>query len=157
MIKKRASVPGDPKPASRAGSDDAGGLTEARLRKMPESAYMNDAQLAFFRSRLVEMRQEVLLREVDARQRLNQNQVHADPADRATAEEEYFLDMRLRERESRLLHKIDEALQRIRSKEYGYCTQTGEPIGIARLLVRPTASVCIDVKDREERQAHVRG
>lgn len=154
MTKKHTPVSANPGTASRRSAPGAAELTEARLRKMPESAYMNEVQLAFFRSRLKEMRQEVVVREVDARQRLGQNQIHADPADRATAEEEYFLDMRLREREARLLHKIDEALQRIHNKEYGFCTQTGEPIGIARLLVRPTASVCVEVKDREERQSY---
>jgi DnaK suppressor protein len=133
-----------------------GELTEAQLRKMPDSAYMNDAQLAFFRLRLTEMRQEVLAREVGARQRLDRSESHADPADRATAEEECFVDMRLREREGRLLGKIDEALGRIRSRDYGYCEQTGEPIGIPRLLVRPTASVCVDVKDWQERLAQQR-
>jgi DnaK suppressor protein len=136
---------------------EAGELTEAQLRKMPDSAYMNDAQLAFFRLRLAEMRQEVLVREQGARQRLHLSENHADPADRATAEEENFVDMRLREREAKLLSKIDEALARIRSRDYGYCTQTGEPIGILRLLVRPTASVCVDVKDRQERQMQQRG
>lgn len=156
MSKKRASVSGGHDLPSRRESDSAAGMTEARLREMPDAAYMNDAQLAFFQARLTEMRHEVLMREIDARQRLHQNQVHADPADRATAEEESFLDMRLRERESRLLSKIEDALRRIRSKEYGYCTETGEPIGLKRLLVRPTASVCVDVKDREERQAQLR-
>ncbi|HZR33836.1 MAG TPA: RNA polymerase-binding protein DksA [Nevskia sp.] len=135
----------------------AGALTEAQLRKMPSSAYMNDVQLAFFRLRLTEMRQEVLAREVGARQRLHSSENHPDPADRATAEEEHFLDMRLREREARLLGKIEEALVRIGSRDYGYCSQTGEPIGIPRLLVRPTASVCVDVKDRQERLAQQRG
>jgi DnaK suppressor protein len=132
-------------------------LTEAQLRKMSDSDYMNDAQLAFFRGRLLEMRQEVLAREVGARQRLNESENHADPADRATAEEECFVDMRLREREARLLSKIDESLARIRSRDYGYCTQTGEVIGIARLLARPTASVCVDMKERQERDAQQRG
>jgi DnaK suppressor protein len=148
-MKKTATVS---KPAAAAPREPkAEILSEQELRAMPESAYMNDAQLAFFRSRLLEMRQEIVLREGDARERLNHNENHADPADRATAEEEYFLDMRLREREARLLRKIDEALARIRNKEYGYCEQTGEPIGIPRLLVRPTATVCVDVKDRDER------
>ena len=114
---------------------------------------MNDAQLAFFRELLLQMRKEVVEREIGAKERLNQGESHADPADRATAEEEYFLDMRLRERESRLLRKIDDALRRIRQKEFGYCEVTGEPIGIPRLLIRPTATVCVEVKDRDERLA----
>jgi DnaK suppressor protein len=142
---------------ARPGAVKTDCLTEVQLRDMPESAYMNDAQLAFFRQRLSEMRHEVLAREVGARQRLNQSESHADPADRATAEEECFVDMRLREREARLLRKIDEALTRIRSRDYGYCEQTGEPIGIARLLARPTASVCVDMKERLEREAQRHG
>ena len=75
----------------------------------------------------------------------------ADPADRATAEEEHWLDLRLRERESLLLRKIDEALKRIVDREYGYCEKTGDPIGIPRLLARPTATVCVDIKGQDER------
>ncbi len=150
MISKRMPAP---KAGPRRASVPARMPTEAQLRRMPGSAYMNEAQLAFFRGRLEEMRQEVLQREAGARQRLHQSESHADPADRATAEEEYYLDMRLRERESRLLRKIEDSLRRIQSHEYGYCMQTGEAIGIPRLLIRPTASVCVDVKDREERRA----
>ena len=71
--------------------------------------------------------------------------------DRATAEEEHWLDLRLRERESLLLRKIDEALRRIAEKEFGYCEKTGDPIGIPRLLARPTATVCVDIKGQDER------
>lgn len=125
-------------------------LTEEEIRAMPEDQYMNDAQLAFFRHRLLEMRQEVLDRAMEVKQRLHEREVYADPADRATAEEEHWLDLRLRERESLLLKKIDEALRRIEEREYGWCEVTGEPIGIPRLLARPTATVCVDVKDQSE-------
>jgi DnaK suppressor protein len=128
-------------------------LSEADIRNMPPSDYMNDAQLDFFRRRLIGMREEMLSREAGAKERLHQNENHADPADRATAEEEHFLDLRLREREALLLRKIDESLRLIHSRDYGYCAKTGEPIGIPRLLVRPTATVCIDVKDRDEKLA----
>lgn len=130
----------------------AGGsnLTEADVRRMPESAYMNDQQLEFFRQRLLQMRSEVVEREVDVKERLHQRESFADPADRATAEEEHWLDLRLRERESLLLRKIDDALRRIRDREYGYCEVTGEPIGIPRLLARPTATVSVDVKGQNE-------
>lgn len=130
----------------------AGGttLTEAEIRRMPESAYMNDTQLEFFRQRLLQMRTEVVEREVDVKERLHQRESFADPADRATAEEEHWLDLRLRERESLLLRKIDDALRRIRDREYGYCEVTGEPIGIPRLLARPTATVSVDVKGQNE-------
>jgi DnaK suppressor protein len=128
----------------------AGGssLTESDVRRMPESAYMNDQQLEFFRQRLLQMRSEVVEREVDVKERLHQRESFADPADRATAEEEHWLDLRLRE--SLLLRKIDDSLRRIRDREYGYCEVTGEPIGIPRLLARPTATVSVDVKGQNE-------
>jgi DnaK suppressor protein len=139
------------KAAAKAAPVAAGELTEAMVRAMPEDEYMNEVQTAFFRARLLEMRQEVLSREVDAKERLHQREVFADPADRATAEEEHWLDLRLRERESLLLRKIDEALKRIADREYGYCEKTGDPIGIPRLLARPTATVCVDIKGQDER------
>ncbi|TDU31603.1 TraR/DksA family transcriptional regulator [Panacagrimonas perspica] len=126
-------------------------LSEDQIRRAPESAYMNDNQLSFFQERLLQMRGEVLARELDVKERLHQREVFADPADRASAEEEHWLDLRLRERESLLLKKIDDALRRIRDREYGYCEKTGEAIGIARLLARPTATVCVDIKGQDER------
>ena len=126
-------------------------LAEDDIRAMSDDEYMNDAQLDFFRTRLVQMREEVLQREMDVKERLHEREVFADPADRATAEEEHWLDLRLRERESLLLKKIDDALRRIEAKEYGYCEKTGDPIGIPRLLARPTATVCVDVKGQDER------
>ena len=132
-------------------------MTEAQIRRMPDSEYMNDAQLEFFRQRLIQMKEEVLRREVDAKERLHEREVFADPADRATAEEEHWLDLRLRERESMLLRKVDDALRRIKEKEYGYCEKTGEPIGILRLLARPTATVIVDVKGLHEKvETHFR-
>jgi DnaK suppressor protein len=129
----------------------AGLMTEDQIRNAPNSDYMNDEQLVFFRERLLQMRGEVLARELEVKERLHQREVFADPADRASAEEEHWLDLRLRERESLLLRKIEDALKRIRDKEYGYCEKTGEPIGIARLLARPTATVCVDIKGQDER------
>ena len=132
-------------------------LSEDDIRAMPDADYMNEAQLDYFRGLLMKMRQEVLARELDVKERLHQREIFADPADRATAEEEHWLDLRLRERESYLLRKIDESLRRIRDKEYGYCVKTGEPIGIPRLLARPTATVCVDVKGQDEKvETHFR-
>ncbi|TAM08976.1 MAG: RNA polymerase-binding protein DksA [Nevskiaceae bacterium] len=143
--------------ATKAPASSIVELTEEKLRAMSEADYMNAAQLAFFRARLLVMREEVLDREIDAKERLVERENFADPADRATAEENHWLDLRLRERESRLLSKIDGALQLIRTGEYGYCQKTGEPIGIPRLLARPTATVCVDVKDQSEKiETHFR-
>lgn len=126
-------------------------LTEEQLRAASEDDYMNDEQLAFFKARLFEMRQEVLDREVNSKEELSHSENVADPTDRATLEEEHWLDLRLREREAKLISKLDEAIQRIGSGEYGYCEETGDPIGIPRLLARPTATVSIDSKSRSER------
>lgn len=141
-----------PPKGSVDGSQMVGGrlVTEIELRRMRDDDYMNNTQLEFFRQRLLQMRSEVVDREVDVKERLHQRESFADPADRATAEEEHWLDLRLRERESLLLRKIDDALRRIRDREYGYCEVTGEPIGIPRLLARPTATVCVDVKGQNE-------
>ena len=151
-VKLAAAKPMRPRPIERNEFVSVGGrtLSESEIRKMPEAAYMNDTQLEFFRARLLQMRSEVVDREVDVKERLHQRESFADPADRATAEEEHWLDLRLRERESLLLRKIDDALRRIRDREYGYCEVTGEPIGIPRLLARPTATVCVDVKGQNE-------
>lgn len=138
-------------PARPVPRDTGAQLSEDDIREMSEDEYMNEQQLKFFRTRLILMREEVLQREMDVKERLHEREVFADPADRATAEEEHWLDLRLRERESLLLKKIDEALRRIEGKEYGYCEKTGDPIGIPRLLARPTATVCVDVKGQDER------
>ena len=137
--------------------DNVASLSDDDIRAMSDDDYMNEVQTEFFRQRLLKMREEVLARELDVKERLHQREIFADPADRATAEEEHWLDLRLRERESMLLRKIDESLRRIRDKEYGYCTKTGEPIGIPRLLARPTATVCVDVKGQDEKvETHFR-
>jgi DnaK suppressor protein len=151
-VAKPVAKPARLRPIERNEFVSVGGrtLSESEIRKMPESAYMNDTQLEFFRGRLLQMRSEVVDREVDVKERLHQRESFADPADRATAEEEHWLDLRLRERESLLLRKIDDALRRIRDREYGYCEVTGEQIGIPRLLARPTATVCVDVKGQNE-------
>lgn len=125
-------------------------LTEQDIRKMSDADYMCEAQLQYFRDLLLQQRKEVLDRQTEVKERLHQRETFADPADRATAEEEHWLDLRLRERESLLLRKIDESLRRIAEKEYGYCEVTGEAIGIPRLLARPTATVCVDVKGQNE-------
>lgn len=149
----QAAKPAVKMPAIKSSSIVApkGLITEAQLRRMSDKDYMNDTQLQFFRHKLMEMRQEVLDREIEVKERLHEREVFADPADRATAEEEHWLDLRLRERESLLLKKIDEAIRRIDANEFGYCEKTGDPIGVPRLLARPTATVCVDVKGQDER------
>ena len=126
-------------------------LTEAALLKMPASAYMNGEQLAFFRTRLETLRDEMLGNAADTGAHLKENETFADPNDRATVEEEHMLEQRVRDRERKLLKKIDAALARIESGEYGWCLETGEPIGLPRLLARPTAEYTIEAQERHER------
>lgn len=126
-------------------------LTEKQIKRAPKKDYMNDAQLAFFRERLLELKQETLDHISEARQRLADAQRETDELDRALSEEENRLRLRIADRESKLLPKIDEALKRIESGDYGFCEETGEPIGIDRLLLRPTATLCAEAKARQEK------
>jgi DnaK suppressor protein len=126
-------------------------LTEAALLKMPAAAYMNAEQLAFFRTRLEALRDEMLGNAADTGEHLKENENFADPNDRATVEEEHMLEQRVRDRERKLLKKVDAALRRIDSGEYGWCLETGEPIGLPRLLARPTAEYSIEAQERHER------
>ncbi len=126
-------------------------LTEAALLKMPESDYMNAEQLEFFRERLVGMRDELQLKVDETVEHMREQEVVADPADRATVEEEHALELRTRDRERKLLKKIEQALARISDESYGYCEETGEPIGLARLLARPTATLSVEAQARRER------
>lgn len=126
-------------------------LTEAALLKMPESDYMNEQQLAFFRERLVAMRDELQQKVDETVEHMREQEAVADPADRATVEEEHALELRTRDRERKLLKKIEQALGRIADESYGYCEETGEPIGLARLLARPTATLSVEAQARRER------
>lgn len=132
-------------------------MTEDELRAMPDSDYMNDAQLDFFRQRLLAIRAEVLTREAQIRARLDNNTRVADPGDRALVEESQWLDLRLRNREAHLRDKIDAALREIRNGDYGWCEVTGEAIGIERLLARPTATTGADVKNAAEARERIHG
>lgn len=117
----------------------------------PEEDYMNPEQLAFFHDRLVKMKEELIANADLTSQHLQEQESTADPADRATLEEEYALELRTRDRERKLLLKIDSTLRKIEEGSYGYCSDTGEPIGLARLLARPTATLTIEAQERRER------
>jgi DnaK suppressor protein len=113
--------------------------------------YMNKKQLAHFRTMLLAWRQELLDELVRTVQQMrDEADVHPDPNDRASRETDISLELRSRDRESKLLKKIDEALDRIDSGEYGYCEVCGVEIGIERLEARPTAELCIDCKTLDE-------
>ena len=114
-------------------------------------SYMSDAQLEHFRNILLQWKQELIdevKRTVD--QMKSDASQFADPADRATQEEEFSLELRTRDRESKLIRKINQTLSTIDSEDYGYCESCGIEIGIKRLEARPTATQCIDCKTLQE-------
>lgn len=116
-------------------------------------AYMSQEQLRHFRLILNTWKRD-LMEEVD--RTMNHMKDEAanppDPNDRATLESEFALELRTRDRERKLIRKIDEALSRIDGGSYGYCLETGEPIGIKRLEARPVATLCIEAQERRERR-----
>ncbi|MCX7946534.1 MAG: RNA polymerase-binding protein DksA [Hydrogenophilus sp.] len=124
---------------------------------MPESEYMNERQLAFFRWLLLQEKQRLLEKAAETTANLAEENINTpDWTDRATIEEEQALELRVRDRERKLMKKIDEALKRIEEGTYGYCEETGEPIGIPRLLARPTATLSIEAQERHERLEKLR-
>lgn len=132
-------------------------MTVDELLALPPQAYMNEAQQGFFRDLLNEQRQALQHRIDDEFEALREQDRSADEADQASREEQRQWQLRLLEREKKLLDKIDQALERLARGEYGWCRETGEPIGLRRLLLRPTASLCIEAKEREEqRERHQR-
>lgn len=117
--------------------------------------YMNPQQLAFFKRNLCALREQSLNHLRTAQQRIGEQPELNDEGDYASYEEESRMAIRIVERERQQLNKIDAALERIRNGEYGYCQESGEPIGIPRLLIRPTAEYCTEVKTRmEKRERH---
>ncbi len=125
-------------------------LTEAEILKMDEKDYMNDEQRDFFKRKLEQLQAELLHNAGQTTEHLRETVVVPDPADRATIEEEHALELRTRDRERKLLKKILQSLARIESGEYGWCEETGEPIGLARLLARPTATLSLEAQERRE-------
>jgi len=125
-------------------------LTEADLLKMSEKDYMNAAQLEFFKTKLLALKADLLMHANETTEHLRENVLVPDPADRATIEEEHALELRTRDRERKLLKKVEQSLLSIESGEYGWCEETGEPIGIPRLLARPTANLSLEAQERRE-------
>ncbi|WP_374592791.1 RNA polymerase-binding protein DksA [Aquabacterium sp.] len=151
MPQTATAVKVDPKLANawknKAGRD----LSEAELLAMPDSEYMNEKQLEFFKARLDLLKEDLLSNAGETTEHLREDtSIVPDPADRATIEEEHALELRTRDRERKLLKKISQALVRIDSGEYGYCDETGEPIGLGRLIARPTATLSLEAQQRRE-------
>ena len=125
-------------------------LTESELMKQPKAEYMSSAQRKFFKHRLLELQTQMRDNADATTEHLRELAVAPDPADRATQEEEHALELRTRDRERKLLKKIESALLRIEDGSYGYCEETGDAIGVPRLLARPTATLTIEAQERRE-------
>ena len=129
-------------------------LTKEQVLAAPEQDYMNPDQLAFFKQLLLELHELTLVRVREAKDQMACSFDSSDVSDRATWEEQSSIALRIVEREQKLLPKIQQALERIRCGEFGYCLESGEPIGIPRLLARPTAEYCAEVKAIKEIGEH---
>ena len=134
-----------------------GGLSEAEVIKQAKTDYMSRQQLAFFKQKLLELQTELRDNAGATTEHLRELAVAPDPADRATLEEEHALELRTRDRERKLLKKVQAALMRIEDSSYGYCEETGEPIGIQRLIARPTATLTIEAQERREMKQKMYG
>ena len=146
-----ATVKKDPKLLNNWKSKAPTELTDQELTSMPDSEYMNDVQLAAFRAKLVNLKTGILSNAGQTTEHLREDtSVVPDPADRATIEEEHALELRTRDRERKLLKKIEQSIARIDAGDYGYCDETGEPIGVGRLLARPTATLSLEAQQRRE-------
>ena len=146
-----SAVKKDPKLANNWKTKALAELTPAELLAMPDSEYMNEVQLAYFRHKLVLLKQNIFSNAVDTTEHLREDTlVVPDPADRATIEEEHALELRTRDRERKLLKKIEQSIMRIESGDYGFCDETGESIGVGRLLARPTATLSLEAQQRRE-------
>ena len=148
----------DPKLANNWKTKPLEQLTDDDVLSMPEAEYMNDVQLAFFKRKLQQLRNDMLANAGETTEHLREDtSVMPDPADRATIEEEHALELRTRDRERKLLKKIVQSIARIDSGDYGYCDETGEPIGVGRLLARPTANLSIEAQQRREQKQKLFG
>jgi DnaK suppressor protein len=146
-----AAAKKDPKLANNWKTKSAEQLTDAEVLAMPDSEYMNEKQTAFFRLKLVQLKRDMLANAGETTEHLREDTVVVpDPADRATIEEEHALELRTRDRERKLLKKIEQSIVRLDAGDYGYCDETGEPIGVGRLLARPTATLSLEAQQRRE-------
>ena len=125
-------------------------------RPSDKEPFMSERQREYFRQRLLAWREEILKEARDTLQHLqDENQSHPDLADRASSETDRAIELRARDRQRKLIAKIDAALQRIEDGTYGYCEETGEPISLKRLEARPIATLSVEAQERHERRERV--
>ena len=131
-------------------------LVEEEYRPTEDESFMNDRQLGYFRKKLLAWKDEILRESRETIGNLqSETENHPDLVDRASSEADRALELRTRDRQRKLISKIDEALRRIDDGVYGFCEETGEPIGLARLEARPTATMSVEAQERHERRERV--
>lgn len=130
---------------------------ETKALLAPTADYMSTEQRAFFRDLLCSERDALLRAAHETMSHLQEFEMTPDPSDRASLEEDHSLGLKVRDRERKQMHRIDEALMRIQNGSYGWCEETGEPIGISRLLARPTATLSLAAQERHEQKRKMRG
>ena len=129
---------------------------DEHYRPSDREPFMNERQRGYFRKKLLDWREEILQEAKETLQHLqDENQNHPDLADRASSETDRAIELRARDRQRKLIAKIDAALGRIEDGTYGYCEETGEPISIKRLEARPIATLSIEAQERHERRERV--
>ncbi|MGA7971276.1 MAG: RNA polymerase-binding protein DksA [Pseudolabrys sp.] len=125
-------------------------------RPSEKEPFMNERQREYFRAKLLTWREDILKESKETLQHLQEeNQNHPDIADRASSETDRAIELRARDRQRKLIAKIDEALARIDEGTYGYCEETGEPISLRRLEARPIATLSVEAQERHERRERV--
>jgi len=131
-------------------------LKDSEYRPSEDEPFMNDRQLEYFKQKLLDWKEDILKESRETVTHLQaETENHPDLADRASSETDRALELRTRDRQRKLISKIDEALRRIEEGNYGYCEETGEPIGIARLEARPIATLSLEAQERHERRERV--
>ena len=125
-------------------------------RPSEDEEFMNERQLEYFKQKLINWKEDILRESRETLTHLQaETENHPGIADRATSETDRALELRTRDRQRKLISKIDEALRRIEDGSYGYCEETGEPIGVARLDARPIATLSLEAQERHERRERV--
>jgi DnaK suppressor protein len=131
-------------------------LKDREYRPSEEEPFMNERQREYFRRKLVRWRDDILRESRETLQHLqNESENHPDLADRASSETDRAIELRARDRQRKLISKIDAALSRLEEGTYGFCEETGEPISIRRLEARPIATLSIEAQERHERRERV--
>ncbi len=125
-------------------------------RPSDDEQFMSERQLEYFRQKLFRWKEDILKESKETLTHLqSETENHPDIADRASSETDRALELRTRDRQRKLISKIDEAIRRIEDGSYGYCEETGEPIGLARLEARPIATLSLEAQERHERRERV--